>query len=95
MQILNPMIQLVVVYLYTKYKHSTLNDCGGIFDEKCYRITEGGKGGRMEGRTDVNQYTPQSGGIYTIKCAVELDVIHPSIHLPMRQLATFERNQQV
>ena len=32
--IFNPMIQLVVVSLYTKYKISTLYGCGDIFDEK-------------------------------------------------------------
>ena len=32
--IFNPMIQLVVMNLYTKYKVSILNGCGDIFDEK-------------------------------------------------------------
>ena len=32
--ICNPMIQLVVVDLYTKYEVSILNGCGDIFDEK-------------------------------------------------------------
>ena len=32
--ICNPMIQLVVVSLYTKYKVSILSGCGDIFDEK-------------------------------------------------------------
>ena len=32
--IFNPMTQLVVVNLYTKYKVSIFNRCGDIFDEK-------------------------------------------------------------
>ena len=32
--IFDPMIQLVVVNLYTKYEVSILNGCGDIFDEK-------------------------------------------------------------
>ena len=32
--IFNPLIQLVVVNLYTKYKVSIFNVCGDIFDEK-------------------------------------------------------------
>ena len=32
--IFNPMIQLVVVNLYTKYEVSILNGCGDIVDEK-------------------------------------------------------------
>ena len=32
--IFNPMIQLVVVNLYTKYEVSILNGCGDIFDQK-------------------------------------------------------------
>ena len=32
--IFNPMIQLVVVNLYTKFEVSILNSCGDIFDEK-------------------------------------------------------------
>ena len=50
--IFNPTIQLVVVDLYTKYEVSILNGCGDIFDEKCYRITEGRMEGRTNGRTD-------------------------------------------
>ena len=34
MPIFNPMIQLVVMDLYTKYEVSILNSCGDIFDEK-------------------------------------------------------------
>ena len=54
MPICNPTIQHVVVDLYTKYEVSILNGCGDIFDEKVLR----NYGGRTEGRTDVNQYTP-------------------------------------
>ena len=32
--IFNPMIQLVIVNLYTRFEVSTLNDYGDIFDEK-------------------------------------------------------------
>ena len=32
--IFNPMIQIVVVNLYTKFEVSILNGCGDIFDEK-------------------------------------------------------------
>ena len=63
--IFNPMIQLVVVNLYTKYEISILNGCGDIFDEKVLRNygrtdgrTEGRTEGQTEPRTDVNQYTP-------------------------------------
>ena len=70
MPVLNPTIQHVVDYLYTKHEHFILNGSGDIFDEKVLR-NYGKTGGRMdgqtEGRTDVNQYiTPpffQSGGI--------------------------------
>ena len=48
MPIFNPTIQLVVVDLYTKYKVSTLNCCGDIFDEKS--VTELRKDGRKDGR---------------------------------------------
>ena len=34
MPICNPMIQLVVVNLHTKFEVSILNCCGDIFDEK-------------------------------------------------------------
>ena len=57
MPVLNPTIQLVVVYLYTKYEHSVPNDCGDIYDEKVLRNCKR-TDGRTEGRTDVNQYTP-------------------------------------
>ena len=33
--VIYPMIQLVVVILYTKYELSILYSCGDIFDEKC------------------------------------------------------------
>ena len=60
MPVLNPRIELVVVYKYTKCEHFILNGSGDIFDEKVLQ-----KDGRTEGRTDVNQYTPifQSGVI--------------------------------
>ena len=45
----NPTIQLVVVYLYTKYEHSILNGCGDIFDEKVLR-NYGGTDGRKDGQ---------------------------------------------
>ena len=53
MPVLNPTIQLVVVYLYTKYEHSILNASGDIFHEKVIRNY-----GRTGRRADVNQYTP-------------------------------------
>ena len=53
MPICKPMIQLVVVNLYTKYEVSILNGCGDIFDKKVLRNY-----GRMEPQTDVNQDTP-------------------------------------
>ena len=64
MPICNPMIQLVVVDLYTKYEVSILNGCGDIFDEKVLR-NYGRKDGRTEPQTDVNQYTPHffKGGV--------------------------------
>ena len=37
MPVLNPTIQLAVVYLYTKYERSILNDCGDIFNKKVLR----------------------------------------------------------
>ena len=55
--VLNLTIQLAVVYLYTKYEHSSLNGCGDIFDEKVLR-NYGRTDGRMEWRTEINQYTP-------------------------------------
>ena len=61
MPVLDPTIQLVVVYLYTKCEHFILNGSGDIFDGKVLRNY-----GRTDGRTDVNQYTPplfHSGGI--------------------------------
>ena len=57
MSVLNPTIQLVVVYLYTKYEHFILNGSGDIFDEKVLQ-NYGRTDGRMEGGTDVNQYNP-------------------------------------
>ena len=45
MPICNPMIQLGVVNLFTKYEVSILNGCGDIFDEKVLR-----KDGRKDGR---------------------------------------------
>ena len=53
--ICNPMIQHVIINLYTKYDFSSLHGCGEIFDEKVlrnYRKTDGRKDGRMDGRTD-------------------------------------------
>ena len=62
MPICNPMIQLVIVDLYTKYEVSILNGCGDIFDEKVLRNY-----GRTDGTTDRCKpvYPPlfQSGGI--------------------------------
>ena len=48
--VLNPTLQLVVVYLYTKYEHFILNGSGDIFDEKGlrnYGRTDGRKDGQM------------------------------------------------
>ena len=45
MPICNPMIQLVVVDLYTRHESFILNGCGDIFDEKVLR-----KDGRKDGR---------------------------------------------
>ena len=45
--VLNPTIQLVVVYLYTKYEHFILSGSGDIFDEKVLRNTEGRKDEEM------------------------------------------------
>ena len=39
--IFNPMIQLVVVNLYTKYKVSIFNGCGDIFDKKIGKKEKG------------------------------------------------------
>ena len=49
-------MQLVIVYLYTKYEHSILNGCGDIFDEKVLQNCDR-TNGQTEGQTDVNQYT--------------------------------------
>ena len=57
MPVLNPTIQLVVFYLYTKYEHSILHDYGDIFDEKVL-WNYGRTNGQTKGLTDVNQYTP-------------------------------------
>ena len=39
--IFNPMIQLVVVNLYTKYEVSNFNSCGNIFDKKFRKKEKG------------------------------------------------------
>ena len=39
--IINPMIHLVVVNLYTQYKVSIFNGCGDIFDEKFRKKEKG------------------------------------------------------
>ena len=57
MPVLNPTIQLVVLYLYTKYENFILNGSEDIFDEKVLQ-NYGRTDGLMEGRTDVNQYNP-------------------------------------
>ena len=57
MPVLNPTIQLVVVFLYTKYENFILNGSEDIFDEKVLK-NYGRTDGLMEGRTDVNQYNP-------------------------------------
>ena len=51
----NPTIQHVIINLYTKYMHSSLQGCGEIFDEKVLRncgSTDGQKDGRNDGRND-------------------------------------------
>ena len=48
-------IQQTVISLHTKYDHSSLHDCGEIFDEKFLQDADGRKGGKdeeMEGRTN-------------------------------------------
>ena len=52
MLFLNPTLQLVVVYLYTKYEHFILNGSGDIFDEKVLRNYEGRIDERADGRND-------------------------------------------
>ena len=52
MPILNPTIQLVLVYLYTKYQHFIFNGSGDIFDERVLRNYEGWTEGRTDGRID-------------------------------------------
>ena len=50
MPVLFSTLQLVVVYLYTKYEHFNLNGSGDIFDEKVlqtYGRTDGWKDGQM------------------------------------------------
>ena len=47
MPVLNPTIQIVVVYLFTKYEHFILNGFGDIFDEKVLRDY-----GRTDARKD-------------------------------------------
>ena len=67
MPALNPKIQLVVVYRYTKYEQSILNGCGDIFDEIVLRNYE--RMDRPDGRTDRCKpvYPPFiSGGITTV-----------------------------
>ena len=51
MPVLKPTIQLVIVYLYTKYEHFILNGSGDIFDEKVLQ-NYGRTDGQMEGRMD-------------------------------------------
>ena len=46
MSICNPLIQLVVANLYTKFEVSTLKGCGAIFDEKT---------GETEQRTNIGK----------------------------------------
>ena len=54
MPVLNPTIQLVVVYLYTKYEHSILIECGDIFDKSVKELRKDGRTeGRRDGRTDI------------------------------------------
>ena len=51
----NPTIQHVIINLYTKYEHSSLQGCGEIFDEKVlrnYGRTDGRKDGWKDGRND-------------------------------------------
>ena len=64
--VLNPTIQLAVVYLYTKYEHSSLNGCGDIFDEKVLR-NYGRTDGRMEWQTEINKYTSKQGIITALQ----------------------------
>ena len=62
----NPTIQHVIINLYTKYEHSSLQGYGEIFDEKVLRNY-----GRTDGMRDRCKpvYSPlfQSGGINTVK----------------------------
>ena len=49
----NPVIQHVIIHLYTKYDFSSLQGCGEIFDEKVlrnYGRTDGRKDGRNDGQ---------------------------------------------
>ena len=51
----NPMIQHVIINLYTKYDFSSLQGCGEIFDEKVlrnYGRTDGRTDGRADGMTE-------------------------------------------
>ena len=57
MPVLNPTIQLVLVYLYTNYENFILNGSGDIFDDKVLQ-NYGRTDGRMEGQTYVNQCNP-------------------------------------
>ena len=47
----NPMIQHVIINMYTKYDFSSLLGCGGIFDEEMLR-NYGRTDGRKDGRND-------------------------------------------
>ena len=46
MPICNPIIQLVIANLYTKFEVSILNDCGDIFEENS---------GETEKRTNIGK----------------------------------------
>ena len=46
-RVLNPMIQLDIVYLCAKYEHFILNGSGDIFDKKVLRNY-----GKMDGRNE-------------------------------------------
>ena len=80
MSFCNPMIQLVVVNLYTKYELSILNGRGDIFDEKVLR-NYGRTDGRTDGTTDRCKpvYPPlfQSGGIISLGIRTKAGVLNP------------------
>ena len=48
----NPIIQHVIINLYTKYDSSSLQGCGEIFDEKVLRNNGRTDDGRTDGMTD-------------------------------------------